>query len=379
MFIERRVNPATSQVELWRCQWENVAGAAARKVFLEKVADEQPLKPEGDTWNQAQAICWAYGRTLGNIAVFAPSVLGSFPGKTGDDALLPCDIVDAGKFRHGKERWWCRTHQTYWGTKADHQSFAESGLIRCANHAQAMNYVVDPMVVNVNEHASIGIWCSMPPALASNAIAPRRPKIHVHVRKVEDEPKVIDQDFAAISLLYNKSLALFSNDEITRVNITPPAAFDFMRALEDQREMTCIACGKCGFPHLDLGDFALKPHRKHFCGNCGYDSTWSKGAIVSTPLKPLSDEMSKNNQFEWSDSKLDMDGEYAGLPFQIWASTPAVLWTGSLPQQKGIHVHIFDPVKKERVVDETFGEVTLNGKKLDRVALLADMIAKTLT
>lgn len=377
MFIERRVNPTTNVVELWACQWENAAGARPRKVFLHKVTDEQPLKPANEKWDQEQAICWAYGRTLGNIAVFAPSVLGSFPGKAGDDATLPCDIVDAGKFRSGGVRWWCRTHQTYWGYKADHQAFEESGAMRCANHGQPMNYVIDPMVVNVKDHASIGIWCSLPPALSSHTITPRRPKIHVHVRTEEGKPKTIDQDFVAISLIYNNSLGLFGNDEITRVNVTPPAAFDFMRAVEDGRDMTCIACGNCGFPHLDLGDFATKPHRKHFCGNCGYDATWSKGEIVSTPLKPLSDEMSKNDKFECPDRALNMD-EFPGHHYQVWASTPAVLWTADRPQEKGIHVHIYDPAKKERVVDDTFTVVTLKGEELDRSQLLKAMIERTL-
>ena len=96
MFIERRLNPTTNQVELWNCQWEYVAGAPARKVLLNKVADEQPLKPEGNSWSQAQAICWAYGRTLGNIAVFAPAVLGDFPAKLGDDACCPATSLTRG-------------------------------------------------------------------------------------------------------------------------------------------------------------------------------------------------------------------------------------------------------------------------------------------
>jgi hypothetical protein len=376
MFIERKLNPTTNQIELWRCRWEYAAGGAARKVFLAKVADEQPLKPEGNSWSQAQAICWAYGRTLGNIAVFAPAVLGDFPAKSGDDALLPCDFVNAGKFRHGPDRWWCRTHQTYWGTKADQQSFEKSGLMRCANHEQAMNYVVDPLIVNVNEHASIGIWCSLPPAITSHPVPPRAPRIHVHVRQDADGPKTIDRDFAAISLIYSKDLELFHNDEITRVDVTPPAAFDFMRALEEEREMTCIACGKCGFPHLDLGDFARKAHRKHFCGNCGWDSTWSQGAIVSTPLKPLHDQMAKNLQFEKPNRTLNLD-KYPGCTYMVWASTPAILWTADRPQESGIHVHVNDGAK--RVVDDTFAEVVLEGIPLDRGALLTAMIEKTIT
>ena len=376
MFIERKLNPSNGQIELWACEWQNRAGGRPQKLFVSKVADEQALKPEGDDWGKEQAICWSYGRTLGNIAVFAPSVLGSFPAKSGDDAVLPCDLVNAGKYRHGADRWWCRTHQTYWGKKADQESLEASGVMLCANHGQPMNYVVDPLVINVHEQHSIGIWCSLPPGLATMKIPARRPRIHVHVRKnPSDKDKSVDRDFAAISLLYNKDQGLFSNDQITRVNVTPPAAFDFMVALEEGRELTCIACRNCGFPHLDLGDFGRKPHKKHFCGNCGYDSTWSKGPIVSTPLKPLHDQVTKNKDFIAPDRKLDLD-KYKGCHYMIWASTPAVLWTADRPQEKGIHVHVIKD--GERVEDDTFSEVVLNGKPLDRADLLKAMVAKTI-
>src|ERR1039458_2389184 len=60
-----------------------------------------------DSLTEESAICWACGRTLGNIAVFSPMILGSFPDKHGDNAILPCDFVTAGKSRHGAPRWWC--------------------------------------------------------------------------------------------------------------------------------------------------------------------------------------------------------------------------------------------------------------------------------
>ncbi len=143
VFIERKINQSTNTVELWSCEWENQDGKPWKKVYLKKIAEEQPQTELATaTFDEEQAICWSYGRTLGNIAVFSPSLLGRFPGKTGDDAQLPCDFVSAGKFRHGVDRWWCRTHQTHWGTKADLQALDQFGEMRCANHTQAMNYVV---------------------------------------------------------------------------------------------------------------------------------------------------------------------------------------------------------------------------------------------
>ena len=110
MFIERKINTSTDTVELWACEWENSVGGAAKKVYLNKIGDEQPLNSEAvASLTEAPAICWSYGRTLGNIAVYSQSLVGRFPENAGSDAELPCDFVNAGKFRHGADRWWCRT------------------------------------------------------------------------------------------------------------------------------------------------------------------------------------------------------------------------------------------------------------------------------
>lgn len=374
MFVERRVN-AAGVIELWRSEWEHHPGVPAKKILLGKIGEEQSATPDPDTEATEQhAICWSYGRTLGNIAVFSPSLLGRFPGRQGDDAELPCDFVHAGKFRMGTERWWCRTHQTHWGAKADLQAYDAFGEMRCANHQQRMHYVVGPLTLNLAAYAEVGVWCSMPAALSSFEIRNRPPRIHVHVRPTTGAPKSIDGDYEAISILYNDDLGLFGSDDITRVNITPPAAFEFVRSLEAKREMDCIDCSTCGYPHLDLGDFATTPHRKHFCGNCGRDSTWSRGPIVSTPLKPLHDRFAKTVKYEAPDRTIDLD-EYPDSKFAIWASTPAIVWTADRPQEFGIHVHVVKDGK--RIVDDTFREVRLGGKPLERAALIEAMIGRT--
>jgi len=375
LFIERKVNPSTHAIELWQCEWENPDGAAAKKVFISKIGDEQPLAPDKqDSLTEAQAICWAYGRTLGNIAVFSPSVLGTFTAKSGNDATLPCEFVNAGKYRHGADRWWCRTHQTHWGTKADLESFARSGQMQCANQSRAMNYVLSPFTLNAKEYHEVGIWCSLPAALSSRSIEERPPRIHVHVRQEAGEKKVVDRDYNAISLVYNENLGLFESTRITRVNITPPAAFEFVCALEYGRAMDCIVCSRCGYPHLDLGDFARKPHRKHFCGNCGWDATWSKEPIVSTPLKLLHDHMARSAESLSPKRSVNLD-DYPGCNYNIWASTPAIVWTADRPQEVGIHVHVHDGTR--RVVDDTFSDVVFEGRPLDRKELFQKMVGRT--
>ena len=74
------------------------------------------------------------------------------------------------------------------------------------------------------------------------------------------------------------------------------------------------------------------------------------------------------------DKEINLD-DYAGLQFQIWASTPAVLWTADRPQERGIHVHVYKD--DDYLVDDTFGTVIHNGRALDRSDLFARMVAST--
>ncbi|WP_122572268.1 hypothetical protein [Pseudomonas viridiflava] len=378
MFYARKLNSDTGQVEVWECEWSDPGTGLAKKNFVRKYCNEGEQEDNPEQYSTAAAICWAPGRTIGNIAVNSEGVFGSFTAKAGDNAVLPCHIVPCGKFRNGADRWYCKTHQIHWGVKADIAAVPSSGEVTCSNHLMGMSYVVDPLVVDFNDFEEIGVWCSLPPALSSEKIVRRPPKIHVHKRFSGEDKKRLDRDFDAIVCSYNQNLGLFSSNEITQIQITPPAAFEFVKSLEDGREMSCVTCKSCGYPHLDLGSFANTPHAKHFCGNCGSDSVWSDGKIVSTPLKPLHDQFNNSNHYVVPDRSLNMD-EYPGLEFEVWSSTPAVLWTANRPQEMGIHVHIYERgMRGRRLIDDTFGEVIYQGRVLDRKILWQRMAGNTI-
>ncbi len=370
MFYSRRLNHDTGQVEVWECEWSDPGTGMAKKQFLRKHCDEGQVESIPEAFSAKSAICWAPGRTIGNIAVNSEEVFGSFADKAGDNAILPCHIVPCGKFRNGAQRWYCKTHQIHWGVNADRAAVAKSGEITCSNHLMPMSYVVDPLVVEFSNFEEIGVWCSLPPAMSSEPIAARPPKIHVHKRFSGAQKKLLDRDFDAIVCSYNQNLGLFTSTEISQIQITPPAAFEFVKSIEEGCPVGCVTCGRCGYPHLDLGSFARTPHAKHFCGNCGNDSVWSKGKIVSSPLKPLHDQFNNSNTYIIPDRELDLD-EYAGLKYEMWSSTPAVLWTAHRPQEKGIHVHVYK--NGRRIVDDTFGKVIFHGHELVRQELWESM------
>ncbi|KPW82221.1 MULTISPECIES: hypothetical protein [Pseudomonas] len=378
MFYSRKLNKDTQQVEVWECEWSDPGTGMAKKNFIRKYCIEGEQEDNPDQYSTSQAICWAPGRTIGNIAVSSEGVFGSFTAVKGDHAVLPCNIIPCGKFRNGADRWYCKTHQIHWGVKADIAAVPASGEVTCSNHLMGMSYVVNPLVVDFNEFEEIAVWCSLPPAMSSEDIVPRAPHIHVHKRFTGEERKRIDRDYDAIVCSYSQDLGLFKSSDITQIQITPPAAFEFVKSLEDNRDMDCVTCKKCGYPHLDLGSFANAPHKKHFCGNCGNDSVWSDGKIVSTPLKPLHDQFNNSNEYIIPDRVLDMD-DYRDLHFELWSSTPAVLWTADRPQEKGIHVHVYEKgMGGRRIVDDTFGKVIYKGEELDRKALWEMMASNTI-
>lgn len=375
MFYSRKLNGETGKVEIWECEWSNPGTGMAKKNFLKKHGDEADVDAPQEKFSAAAAVCWAPGRTIGNIAVSSEEVFGSFEAMAGNNAILPCHMVPCGKFRHGALRWYCKTHQMHWGTKADIAALPESGEVTCSSHTMPMSYVVDPIVVEFSDFEEIGIWCSLPPAMSSRPIEKRPPKIHIHKRFAGEGKKTLDRDFDAIVCSYNQDLGLFANPEITQIQVTPPAAFEFVRSLEEGRVMSCVTCKRCGYPHLDLGSFAITPHSKHFCGNCGNDSIWSDAKIVSTPLKPLHDQFNNSNTYVIPDRALNLD-EYPAFEFEMWSSTPAVVWTADRPQELGIHVHVYE--EGRRVIDDTFGEVVYKGKALDRKQLWGQMTMNTL-
>lgn len=179
MFYTRRLNVDTHKVEVWECEWSNPGTGMAKKHFIRKYADEDDIELPVENYSVASAVCWAQDTTIGNIAVSSEEVFGSFEGKAGTNAVLPCHIVPCGKYRNGAKRWYCKTHQMHWGTKADIAALPETGEVTCSNQTLGMNYVVEPMVVEFNNFEEIGIWCSLPPAMSSQKIVRRPPKIHV--------------------------------------------------------------------------------------------------------------------------------------------------------------------------------------------------------
>jgi hypothetical protein len=202
---------------------------------------------------ETAGIGWPLAATVGHITVTTSTIRGTFPANAGTDARLCCELVPAGKYRNGAARSWCRTHQAYWGVKADLAALDLHGERRCARHADPMGYALDPLVIDLRK--------SLPTTLptASNAVA----------------------------LVYDPASRLFDSDYIAQINVTPPAMRAMAYAAGSGQALGCVSCARCRHPHLDLGTFAQRSHRRHTCGHCGHDATHSGAAMISNPLFPL--------------------------------------------------------------------------------------------
>jgi ribosomal protein S27E len=62
-----------------------------------------------------------------------------------------------------------------------------------------------------------------------------------------------------------------------------------------------------------------------------------------------------------------LDIRQANYPggIQIWGSNPAFLWTSPKDEEEGIHVHAFLEGRTRPKLDDTYGEVVIDGVRLD--------------
>lgn len=199
------------------------------------------------------AIAWSDGATVGDIAVADGQLTGLLAR-----GLVDCRLCAAGKFRNGAARWWCVPHQTYWGINAD--LLRADGRCRAAH--QPLHIVLDPLRLDIAGGASVRL------ALTGAGI---------HVRHAGVE--------CIVPALAVRVHGLWDQLHITQINITPPALAALRYA------DGCVDCARCGHPHLDLGAFSLRAHRRHTCGHCGHDSTHSGGALISNPLYRLRERL----------------------------------------------------------------------------------------
>jgi len=129
--------------------------------------------------------------------------------------------------------------------------------------------------------------------------------------------------------------------------------------------MKHVLCSYCGYPHLDRDWFSVHPHRRHLCAGCGKHFIDTEPGI-GNPIMGMRD-VCDLPEHTITPSVRSLKIRQADFPggIQIWGSNPAFLWTSNRTEEAGIHVHAYGEDSEEPEVDETYGQVTIDGTDLD--------------
>jgi len=137
--------------------------------------------------------------------------------------------------------------------------------------------------------------------------------------------------------------------------------FHFRIAEALGNSLTVEVCPHCGKYHFDKDWFAAKPHKVHLCEHYGKKFR-AKTFNVSNPAVLLrlvffadmhNSAVSQvpNRRFVVDTAKYDS--------YELWGTCTGALWTMKRPEDNGLHLHCYRNGK--RVIDETFGEVVVDG------------------
>lgn len=262
----------------------------------------------------------------------------------------PCAIKRLGNRRDGSKNFWCTAH----GASATEKYGRRANA--CARANVAAPQPEDILELDIDSYpGGVAIWGSVPAIYDTTDCQEVSKGVHVHARLSSAGDKVLDGTYLEVRLRSSaKELATISEVEATSYL----AATVFGFAVE------FIRCTHCATPHLDEDWFSVHPHRVHLCMKCGRRFAAS-GRGIGNPLARLLHHESGSTRLSATSSKrLNISQRDFPGGIQVWGSSRAVLWTGSGVEETGIHLHAFNS-NGERVHDDTFGEVTIDGVAID--------------
>jgi transposase-like protein len=218
----------------------------------------------------------------------------------------------------------------------------------------------------------VGVWGALP-AIYDTTRLPVEHGVHVHARQAPKQKKDIDGSYGEVHIATGSSTVV----------ITEAAATPFVAGAVLGLPLRDIDCPYCGAPHLDADRFAIHPHQRHLCEGCGRDFLEPDRAVGNPVLiakRQLNDIALTRPTTPGRPGPLRIkqsDPHFAGGVL-VWASNPAILWTAQRDEADGIHVHAFDGVQPEPVVDDTYQRVEIDGIRLDPSMARVFMVQQSL-
>jgi transposase-like protein len=273
---------------------------------------------------------------------------GCFPRRLPTD----CQVVAVGKRRDGGTRYWCRRH----GADAT----AKYG--KPANKCRAAHILPirpnETLKLDLDRYAGgVALWGAVP-AIYDTTRLPMDRGIHVHARATARAKKEMDVTFRAVRIVGGR----LPKDGFL---VSELDAIYYMASEIFGLQMKYVTCSHCACPHLDRDWFSVHPHRRHLCSGCGKHFQDTETA-VGNPIWGVRDECgAKKQESRLAEKKLRLRQIDFPGGIQVWGSNPAFLWTSDRAEEEGIHVHAFRNSNNEPELDETYGEVTIDGVALD--------------
>lgn len=284
--------------------------------------------------------------------------------------MKKCDIKKNGKYRNGKQKFWCSIHKS--------EAFQVDGKLNvCEKFDVEEVSDQDKLYLDPDEwEGGVGLWGALKPVYNTTSNENSEEGIHTHARDKRGGSKKIDDTFKEV-YIKRPNLNLFNNNEYIKLDSEIASAYTCSMVMG--KKMKYLECKNCGEPHIDADYFSVTYHKKHFCTYCGKDFIDDKPGI-SNPIieiKNIFRDKLINQSIKLVDRELIINQkDYMG-GIEIWGSNPAIVWTAVRSEEAGIHMHVYNN-EGERVHDDTFGRVIIDGVELNDMLIRYLMVQNTL-
>ncbi|AMP89027.1 hypothetical protein [Legionella pneumophila] len=212
------------------------------------------------------------------------------------------------------------------------------------------------LTLNLDDYpGGVAIWGALP-ALFDTSNQGFDRGVHVHARLADSSKKVIDATYDRVTVI--AANRIFTITEEAAVHFSMSAIFDI--------NIISLVCLHCSQPITSIGYAAVCPSRQHQCNHCGEITTTSTDCI-SNPImlfKELIGDKQVKRPAVIPNRTIAIDPERYSGGIQIWGSNPSIIWTAKRLEESAIHIHAYNDNDK-RVIDNTYGIVSLAGYKLD--------------
>ncbi|HAT9729383.1 TPA: hypothetical protein JBD73_03555 [Legionella pneumophila subsp. pneumophila] len=212
------------------------------------------------------------------------------------------------------------------------------------------------LTLNLDDYpGGVAIWGALP-ALFDTSNQGFDRGIHVHARLADSSKKVIDATYDHVTII--SGYRIFTITEEAAVHFSMSAIFDI--------KITSLTCQHCSQLITSVGYAAVRPSRQHQCNHCS-EITTTTSDCISNPimlLKELIGDEQVKRPAVIPNRTIAIDPDKYSGGIQIWGSNPSIIWTAKRLEESAIHIHAYNENGK-RIIDNTYGSVSLDGHKLD--------------